>query len=915
MKKLLTIAMSILVFIAKAQLPQVSRGGPGVIVVDAHLDVKNLKLPVYPDTASALSGARVDSLGLIFKQLASSNIWVRDTILTGGKKWALVNGSTGVSSFNNRSGIVTLTQGDILTGLGYVPASILDTGYHQLLATPSLLTKRTDSLSIVYGVTFLKVSNALSELIGVQSTARTNLGLGTSAIKDVAASGNASNTQVVKGDDTRLAAFTASLVGLVPAPGGSPTGSKVLADNGTWITQSGGSGSLQLVETTRGDSVNILGGNSIPIDPNPKNDGKHFFYNLKNTQAALGAMTDTTGYPAFADSTQFITTILMNSMGEHNELVEQHWYQYMGQRFASAGPGFLSASGNHYGLSLTAPVAEWTLLSAFTPTTGRGLDTYEMVSTGTGATADSMVYAWGGGFSSNDWTFSTRIEIQYYADPTYGTFRYSIDGVNQTTINTAVGTGPKRVVIQPLGDFAHKVAIIRVAQGTNGVHILGVYEYRAGKRGYLLNKVCKGSSTVQHFTRINGTDWSTMFSWLRSSLVMADWVVTSAGNEDTTTYLKSMDTIMNRVHGTDPKIDVMLFGPTYYSTNAWPAPVSPFVAYERSIRRYCQDSGFAFWNPITIYGKDVRIAVIRGILSSDSLHRTAQGSAAEIAQILTGIGILPQYYQTPPNLPTSDITITAPAGVREIFANGSNFPNGTNIRWHDVGIYYMLGISGNPGLTINLTNPLQVGLSTAGIKATLDFQMISTQPFTSNYASTAVGNFNATLPNANGAAAFIVSGGGASCTTCYITYATVNAGSLINNLENTNAGAGYSIYQSKTDGTGNPGFTAINNGVTAAFGQDHGASNAIKIGFGGLTFPNTSIMIPTSLNVLIGTTTDISNVLLNVASTTKAVLLSKMTNTQRDAITPLTEGMLIYSTTDHTYEFYNGTVWKSITTN
>jgi len=38
-----------------------------------------------------------------------------------------------------------------------------------------------------------------------------------------------------------------------------------------------------------------------------------------------------------------------------------------------------------------------------------------------------------------------------------------------------------------------------------------------------------------------------------------------------------------------------------------------------------------------------------------------------------------------------------------------------------------------------------------------------------------------------------------------------------------------------------------------------------------------------------------------------------MTNTQRDALTA-TEGMTIYSTTDHAIEFYNGTTWKQVAT-
>lgn len=52
-----------------------------------------------------------------------------------------------------------------------------------------------------------------------------------------------------------------------------------------------------------------------------------------------------------------------------------------------------------------------------------------------------------------------------------------------------------------------------------------------------------------------------------------------------------------------------------------------------------------------------------------------------------------------------------------------------------------------------------------------------------------------------------------------------------------------------------------------------------------------------------------------VKGTTRGTLLSVMTNTQRDAITSPAEGIMIYSTTDHVYEFFNGTVWKTITTN
>lgn len=57
------------------------------------------------------------------------------------------------------------------------------------------------------------------------------------------------------------------------------------------------------------------------------------------------------------------------------------------------------------------------------------------------------------------------------------------------------------------------------------------------------------------------------------------------------------------------------------------------------------------------------------------------------------------------------------------------------------------------------------------------------------------------------------------------------------------------------------------------------------------------------------------NSLFDVQSTTKGSLpFPRMTNTQRDALSA-SEGLTIYSLTDHTIEFFNGSVWKQLTTN
>jgi hypothetical protein len=73
-------------------------------------------------------------------------------------------------------------------------------------------------------------------------------------------------------------------------------------------------------------------------------------------------------------------------------------------------------------------------------------------------------------------------------------------------------------------------------------------------------------------------------------------------------------------------------------------------------------------------------------------------------------------------------------------------------------------------------------------------------------------------------------------------------------------------------------------------------------------------LIKATKNVLIGTTTDISSSILTISSTTKGVLLPRMSTAQRDAITSPIEGLEIYNLSNKAKEFYDGTVWKTIAT-
>ncbi len=62
----------------------------------------------------------------------------------------------------------------------------------------------------------------------------------------------------------------------------------------------------------------------------------------------------------------------------------------------------------------------------------------------------------------------------------------------------------------------------------------------------------------------------------------------------------------------------------------------------------------------------------------------------------------------------------------------------------------------------------------------------------------------------------------------------------------------------------------------------------------------------------IGTTTPDASSILDLTSTSKGMLLPRMTTAQRNAIGTPVPGLMIYNTTTSSFNFYNGTTWTSI---
>jgi hypothetical protein len=67
------------------------------------------------------------------------------------------------------------------------------------------------------------------------------------------------------------------------------------------------------------------------------------------------------------------------------------------------------------------------------------------------------------------------------------------------------------------------------------------------------------------------------------------------------------------------------------------------------------------------------------------------------------------------------------------------------------------------------------------------------------------------------------------------------------------------------------------------------------------------------MNGVGGTFVDDATAIMQLNSTTKGILLPRMTSVQRNAIASPTEGLEIYNLTTHTKNFYNGTSWRQVT--
>jgi hypothetical protein len=103
--------------------------------------------------------------------------------------------------------------------------------------------------------------------------------------------------------------------------------------------------------------------------------------------------------------------------------------------------------------------------------------------------------------------------------------------------------------------------------------------------------------------------------------------------------------------------------------------------------------------------------------------------------------------------------------------------------------------------------------------------------------------------------------------------------------------------------------------ITNATGVGYGATasnRTVRLGNTSVTNVNTSGTITTSGSLGIGTASPASNSALEVSSTSKGLLLPRLTTTERNAISSPPSGLWIYNTTTSTFQCYANGSWTNL---
>ena len=157
---------------------------------------------------------------------------------------------------------------------------------------------------------------------------------------------------------------------------------------------------------------------------------------------------------------------------------------------------------------------------------------------------------------------------------------------------------------------------------------------------------------------------------------------------------------------------------------------------------------------------------------------------------------------------------------------------------------------------------------------------------------------------------FIGQSAGTANTSSNNTFNGYQAGNLTTSGGN-NTAVGFQAASTNSTGTKNTiigstadvASSALTNATAIGYAAIVGQSNSIVLGATGTNQPNVGI----------GTTTPASTALLDLSSTTKGILIPRMTSSQRTSISSPATGLIVFDT-DSGYVFYYNSSWKGLKT-
>jgi len=199
------------------------------------------------------------------------------------------------------------------------------------------------------------------------------------------------------------------------------------------------------------------------------------------------------------------------------------------------------------------------------------------------------------------------------------------------------------------------------------------------------------------------------------------------------------------------------------------------------------------------------------------------------------------------------------------------------------------------------------------------FMLVSPTGVTSNATGNVAIGVNAMSAITNGDNNVAYGYDAAKSFTTWTNITAVGHSALSSTTNGTNTGLGSSAGSANFSGynhvllgmNAQPSSGNLANATAIGFGAS-ASNNSIRLGNTSVTNVNTSGNITTSGSLGVGTASPAANSALDITNTSKGLLLPRLTTTQRNAISSPPSGLLIYNTTNSTFQCYANGSWINL---